>query len=398
LKNAFEKIISYNKDLLPDMLQFRYRQMSRDYYRFFRGSCHLFYEDLAGRSLPLSPNTWICGDLHMENFGTYKGDNRLVYFDINDFDEALLAPAAWEITHYLCSLFIAFDVLEIEPKKATNMARHYLKKYSETLSSGKSIYIEPQTATGIVKKFLDSVSKRSPNKLLKKRTNINEGKSTLLINEKKFFPLDKDLRKELISHLTDWILNQHGSPYNFEVKDVAFRKAGLGSLGLRRYVALLKSTSELEKYLLIDMKQARRSAGRPFTDNAQPDWKSEAERIVEIQKRMQNVSPALLSTTEFKNESYVIHELHPTRDNLNFSLIKHDYRNIYQAVNDMALITASSQLRSAGRQGSACADELIGFGKQTSWQPAVIEEAKQQARVVKQNYNSFCREFKNTNS
>jgi hypothetical protein len=33
---------------------------------------------------------------HIENFGSYKGDNRLVYFDIGDFDESLLGPSAWD--------------------------------------------------------------------------------------------------------------------------------------------------------------------------------------------------------------------------------------------------------------------------------------------------------------
>jgi len=30
--------------------------------------------------------------------GTYKGDNRLVYFDINDFDEAVLAACTFDVT------------------------------------------------------------------------------------------------------------------------------------------------------------------------------------------------------------------------------------------------------------------------------------------------------------
>ena len=68
--------------------------MASDPFYFFRGTAHLFYEDLVNTeaALPGQPLTWVCGDLHIENFGSYKGDNRLVYFDINDFDEANLAP------------------------------------------------------------------------------------------------------------------------------------------------------------------------------------------------------------------------------------------------------------------------------------------------------------------
>ena len=63
--------------------------MCEDAFAFLRSTCHLFYEDWpADTPLNEAPLAWICGHLHLENFGTFKGDNRLAYFDINDFDEA----------------------------------------------------------------------------------------------------------------------------------------------------------------------------------------------------------------------------------------------------------------------------------------------------------------------
>ena len=29
-----------------------------------------------------TPISWLCGDLHLENFGSFNRDNRLVYFDM----------------------------------------------------------------------------------------------------------------------------------------------------------------------------------------------------------------------------------------------------------------------------------------------------------------------------
>jgi len=98
MSNLSDRIQLFNKDLLPDKVQLKYEAMTENAFRFFRGTCHLFYEDLANAApLPLSPQAWICGDLHIENFGSYKGDNKLVYFDLNDFDESVLAPAAYEL-------------------------------------------------------------------------------------------------------------------------------------------------------------------------------------------------------------------------------------------------------------------------------------------------------------
>src|ERR1700744_2077417 len=93
-----ERIIEFNKDLLPDMIQLKYRVMAANPFRFFRGTCHIFYEDLArADSFPDSPPAWLCGDLHLENFGSFRGNNRMEYFDLNDFDEAILGPALWEL-------------------------------------------------------------------------------------------------------------------------------------------------------------------------------------------------------------------------------------------------------------------------------------------------------------
>jgi len=84
-----ERLKAFNQGREPGRLAMKYKAMNKDAFAFLRGSCHLFYEDWPKDSpLDATPAAWICGDLHLENFGSYKGDNRLVYFDINDFDES----------------------------------------------------------------------------------------------------------------------------------------------------------------------------------------------------------------------------------------------------------------------------------------------------------------------
>src|ERR1700759_2246325 len=111
----YERIKLFNANLLPDAVKLKYEAMAENVFRYYRGTCHLFYEDLASvKKFPSSPNTWICGDLHLENYGSYKADNKLVYFDLNDFDESILAPALWELARIVTSICIAFDALDIE--------------------------------------------------------------------------------------------------------------------------------------------------------------------------------------------------------------------------------------------------------------------------------------------
>ena len=91
--DCLQRITTYNYGRDPERLSRKYAAMRADVFAFLRGTCHLFYEDWPHIStLNDAPRTWICGDLHLENFGSYKGDNRLTYFDLNDFDEAILAP------------------------------------------------------------------------------------------------------------------------------------------------------------------------------------------------------------------------------------------------------------------------------------------------------------------
>lgn len=378
------------------MVQLKYKFMAENMFRFYRGTCHLFYEDLVtANAMPKSPLSWISGDLHLENFGSYKGDNRLVYFDLNDFDEAVLAPASWELARITTSIFLAFETLGIDKKKAVKMAQLFLKNYSATIARGKAYYIEPQVSKGIVGAFLDATSKRGQKRLLKKRTMKKEDGIAFIADDPRHLEVEKFRRRELILHFTQWLTYGAEGPYNYEVKDVVFRVAGTGSVGLKRYAFLLKSINKTgAKYMIVEMKQAVKSSLAPYVTVPQPEWETEAHRIVSIQQRMQNVAPALLSTTTFDGDDYMIQEMQPVKDSINFNLIKDRYRDIYQVVDDMAMLTASSQLRSSGRQGAVNADALIAFGQDSGWQGAILDYAEAYAAKVKKDYAKFSEEFK----
>jgi uncharacterized protein (DUF2252 family) len=390
-----KRLIGFNQGLLPDKVQLKYEAMADNAFRFFRGTCHLFYEDLAGaEALPLSPLAWICGDLHIENFGSYKGDNKLVYFDLNDFDEGLLAPASYELARMLASIFIAFDSLDIEPVKALKMARLFLKTYSATLTRGKAISIEPRTAKGIVCDFLTAATKSGEKKLLKKRTISKKKRIMLSLEDERHFKLDKKLRSELKAHINEWIKTSSDGPYNYKVISAVFRLAGTGSIGVKRYLFLLKSTNTKNKYLLLDMKQARPSSVLPYTVVQQLQWETEAARVIGVQQRMQNVSASLLSTTVFRGESYIIQELQPVKDAIKFKLLKDDYRDMYQVIDDMAALTASAQLRSGGMQGSGTIDDLMAFGLDQGWQETVIAYARKYAAKVERYFQTYLKDYK----
>ena len=177
--------------------------------------------------------------------------------------------------------------------------------------------------------------------------------------------------------------------------DACFRVAGTGSLGVKRYLFLLKGTKLEKDYLLLDMKQATPSSLIPYLKLPQPLWQSEAIRTVAIQERVQNISPALLSTTEFKNDSYVMQEMQPVEDKVDFNLIKNSYRDVCEVITTMALLTASAHLRSGGREGSALADELISFGANKAGHEELLNYGKNYALQVKNDYQNFLEDYNN---
>src|SRR6266487_602538 len=390
MKTLKERIDKFNKDVLPFLLEKKYKRMSDNAFSFFRGTCHLFYEDLSGNnSFSPSPVSWITGDLHLENFGSYKGDNRLVYFDLNDFNEALLAPLSWEISRMITSIFIAFDSLHIDRKEAAKMANQFLKTYSTTLTAGKPRYIEQKITKGIVRDFLKKVARRNQNELLDGRV-FQKGKNLhLYIDDEHQLKLDKDLKNILADFIRDWTKN-HLRQY--QPMDIAFRIAGTGSIGVKRYVFLLKHLKKEQKYLFLDMKETTASCVAKFCPKTQPGWITEAERMFSVQQYMQNNCPALLTAINFNGKSFIIKELQPSEDKINFKLIKERNREISEVINDMAVLTASAQLRSAGRKGAALPDELIEFGNSDQWQKEIVEFSSEYCWKMKTYHHEFLKQ------
>lgn len=396
MSDLLSRIQDFNRGRLPGMLQLKYAAMAENAFRFYRGTCHLFYEDLSKvTDFPASPAAWICGDMHIENFGSYKGDNRLVYFDLNDFDESILAPCLWEISRMATSIFLAFEELKIAKAEALRVVKHFINNYAGTLAKGKAISIDPRTARGIVCDFLTQVEKRKPRELLRKRTTESKkGKLMLSVDYEKHISLDDELKVELMKHVGQWIKGSTAAALDFRVKDCVFRIAGTGSLGVKRYVFLMRSHIERHKYLLLDMKQAAPSSLKPYVALKQPTWKNEAERVIDLKERMQNVAPALLGTTHFKGDSFVVQEMQPMEDRINFELIKDQYRDIDRVICDMATLAASAQLRSSGRQESAIADKLIAFGEQKEWREKLLDCSLKYAAKVKKDYTQYLGYYK----
>ncbi|MFS2002703.1 DUF2252 domain-containing protein [Duganella sp. CT11-25] len=367
----------FNAGRDPERVTQKYRLIADNPFAFLRGTCHLFYQDFpADARLNQAPSAWICGDLHLENFGTYKGDNRLSYFDINDFDEAVLAPASWELSRFLVSVLVAADTLKVTPAEGIALCHCFLDAYVDNLAEGKPRWVERATADGMVRDLLRDLRLRERPAFLDRRTDIRKGKRKLRLDGVKALPVDEAERDKVTQFMTAYAETQP-TPAFFRVLDVARRIAGTGSLGLERYAILVRGRGGLDGNFLLDLKFAPSSALAPYVPTKQPKWRSEAERVVAAQNRMQAVSPAFLSAVSIGGQSYVLKELLPQQDRLSLNLWGGKLRRLESLMRTMGGIVAWAHLRSGGRQGSACADEWIDYGRSAAqWRSTLLDYAQ----------------------
>ena len=104
---------------------------------------------------------WLCGDLHLENFGGYGGDNRCTCFDCNDLDEACLGPAGWDLARLLTSAAIEAAEREWRPRATRELCEAVLDSYAGALTGGKARWVERETAEGIVDDLFQVLSLRT---------------------------------------------------------------------------------------------------------------------------------------------------------------------------------------------------------------------------------------------
>lgn len=394
MNKVAEKIKAYNNGRMPELLKLKYKAMREDKYRFYRAIPHLLYEDIGGGSfLHNAPHAWLCGDLHLENLGSYKGDNRITYFSINDFDECVLGSPLIDITRLLASVYVSSHSLKINATDVRALCNVFIDIYFNKLEEGYIRVLEKETARGEMRRFLEKVKIRKRKTFLNKRIEKRKGRTRLIIDGKHTLPIAQHDKDEVAEHILQWAKGTN-NPEFYRVKDVAVRIAGTSSLGLRRYSVLVQGRGEPGGFFLLDLKQTLPSCLAAHVKAKQPQWKNEAERIVEVQKRMLADPPALLAAINMGKTNFVLKELQPTADRIDYTLFEGSTKKLKNILEDMACIYAWANLRSSGRQGSAIADELIYFAKTGNrLKKQLIENAYQTFKSTLEYYGLYCKAY-----
>lgn len=250
---------------------------------FFRGTAFLGWRDLAsdprlGRfgGVPAT-QTWITGDLHPENFGTFGLPGGGVSYGLNDFDEALVADYQLDLWRLATGVELAGRELgassKARRKALERLAEAYLDALARCAGPGNQREQDPALSEGVLQgeldRFRDEVAADESRKaLLKEWTRKVASQRVLDLRLDDLEPADPSELLALRQGLRGYVRRAPQAARYFQIKSVARRiQAGTGSLGSARFYVLVEGPSvDDDDDLILDLKAQPRPAGLDHLD------------------------------------------------------------------------------------------------------------------------------------
>ncbi|MHC6214351.1 DUF2252 domain-containing protein [Rhodococcus ruber] len=307
---------------VPDLVPVRYGRMAETPFSFYRGAALVMADDLS-RGPTTTVHTQLCGDAHLSNFGIFATPERKLTFDINDFDETYPGPFEWDVKRLVASLVIAAQDNGFTGKQQTRIARACAAEYRETIARQAErgnlavwySHIEAGTELAELRDELDSSMKKRLRKTLEKSrhrdsvqalaklTEVVDGRRRIISTPPLIVPVEEvfaDADAELLYQELHQRLRDYRSTLQwdrrvlleqFEFVQAARKVVGVGSVGTRAWIFLLRGTGD-DDPLFLQAKEAQRSVLSYYVDG--PTFANEGERVVNGQRLMQAASDIFL--------------------------------------------------------------------------------------------------------
>jgi hypothetical protein len=198
--------------LIPRDIDLKHERMRAAPFEFLRSTFYRWaqiWRDVCGDSAK-GPEALSVGDLHVENFGTWRDSEGRLVWGINDFDEACLLPFSSDLIRLATSA--RFADLSSEPKAA---AAAILEGYAEAIEAGG-------------RPFVLAERHKELRELATARLHHAESYWQKLRDLPHVKDVPPDARKAIERLMPEGKLEWH----------TVQRVAGLGSLGRERYAAI----------------------------------------------------------------------------------------------------------------------------------------------------------------
>ena len=337
---------------LPSPMSTKHIKMATSPYAFYRGTAQLFYADLQAGNIAVPeqlfglPQTSVIGDCHLSNFGfmTEEGSHGdTVIFAPNDFDDACVGYAHWDLLRFMTSLELAgrfargvVDGTYTHEKNGTakpavshadtEVAMHaFLRSYAQTCSKllsdpGHRHYaVESVPPRSRIRKHFDKACRRAAGgdefvtkSALAKAVYMRDTGLSFIRKTDKFTHLATHYYAEL----------EHAfAPYmDDSVIDIVQRNnAGTGSVNLNRFYFLVgparpHNEDSFARCHIVEVKQQREAAPLFYFPDISPiNRLNPAHLTARCQRKMQRKADLLLDEAYWQKRHYLIRSRHHAR-------------------------------------------------------------------------------------
>jgi len=390
-----EAISDFNRGRKRSLLGLKYKLMAADPFAFFRGTDHLFARDWAELRPPdPGPGVLCCGDLHLENFGAYRAENGRFLFDVNDFDEAVIAPSGMDLTRCTTSILLAAEEWGLTPMQANRMALTFLDSYRAAVTraeeEGAVGSVDTRSARGPIQPLLSEAAQGTQAELLDAQApRVAGGGRRISPRGGKHPALGRRRFAMVVEAVEAYGKGAPGST----VLDATGRIVGVGSLGVRRYLVLIEGEGGPDGNLLLDVKEATPSALLGCPGVERPDWPGdEAERVVEAQRCLQASPAAGLGTLDFDDRVFRARVMVPAENRADLDRLRRDPRKLRRAVRLAGTVAAWSNYRGAWVAG---ADRTADLARWAAGAPldSILAAAARYAERVRRDHRLYRRAY-----
>jgi uncharacterized protein (DUF2252 family) len=410
MRDAVEEYMNFNRPFAqrsPELLRLKTTRMVESPFAFFRGTFHLFARDVLDRSLsPLAvlradaPELDLVGDLHSENYGTYKASDGVIHYDVNDFDETTTGRFDFDVSRLAVSHFLASRERDDALADAVHTTLAGIIAYAETVRSlvkkgpSHDLDFNEQALTGCpaIDHLIQAGAAAKRPDFINKLTQCDEGKRKLR-RSLHYFNLPDDERARALRLLADYLKHRKESPPTkdyYHVEDVCGRVAGIGSMGRYRFAVLIAGKGSADaRNVLLEFKESRPSAYDLYRnrDTNAAALKARAERVITMQRESQAGAGERLGFAVDGDLSFQVREIGPPDARV-------DARSLKTAtlLADVARIQGKILARihaRAVRRVVGAANPLSELEDTDSFAQRVLAFALGYSSRVRQDYNRF---------
>jgi len=313
----------------------RYGRMMQSPFAFYRGAAAIMAADLA--HTPVSGiRVQACGDCHLLNFGGFATPERNIAFDINDFDETLPAPWEWDVKRLATSCVVAGRHNGYDKAEAAEMARRCVASYREQIDNFSRMTVlerwyEHIDADDILsathsKKWRREVQMQIDKAVTRsvleddfpKLATVENGQPRIKDNPPLIFHEGNVVAKDQYGRAVKAAFRKYRATLSderrelldrFELKDVAIKVVGVGSVGTICGIPLMMA--DTDDALFLQVKEARVSVLEPYAGRSR--YRNRGERVVVGQRLMQAASDLFLGWTEYDGRHFYIRQLRDTK-------------------------------------------------------------------------------------